>query len=143
MNIVLDTNVLLVSLPTHSKYYPIYQALLNKRFDLFVSNEILTEYEEVFAQKLGTARTELKLQELLNLSNVHSIEPFYNWQLIEADPDDNKFCDCAVACETDFLVTNDRHYNILAQIPFPPITTIKAEDFLRLITQSIPPLTSL
>lgn len=87
MNIVLDTNVLLVSLPTHSKYYPIYQALLNKRFDLFVRNEILTEYEEIFAQKLGTARTDLKLQELLNLSNVHSIEPFYNWQLIEADPD--------------------------------------------------------
>lgn len=78
MNIVLDTNVLLVSLPTHSKYYPIYQALLNKRFDLFVSNEILTEYEKIFAQKLGTARTDLKLQELLNLSNVHSIEPFYN-----------------------------------------------------------------
>ena len=87
MNIVLDTNVLLVSLPTHSKYYPIYQALLNKRFDLFISNEILTEYEEIFAQKLGTARTDLKLQELLNLSNVHIIEPFYNWQLIEADPD--------------------------------------------------------
>jgi uncharacterized protein len=143
MNIVLDTNVLLVSLPTHSKYYPIYQALLNKRFDLFISNEILTEYEEIFAQKLGTARTDLKLQELLNLSNVHIIEPFYNWQLIEADPDDNKFADCAIACGADYLVTNDRHYAILAQIPFPPITTIKAEDFLRLITQPIPPLTFL
>lgn len=46
MHIVLDTNVLLVALPSHSKYYPIYQALLNKRFDLYVSNEILTEYEE-------------------------------------------------------------------------------------------------
>ena len=46
MNIVLDTNVLLVALPSHSKYYTFYQALLNNSFDLYVSNEILTEYEE-------------------------------------------------------------------------------------------------
>lgn len=134
MNIVLDTNVLLVALPTHSPYYPIFQALLNKEFNLYVSNEIMTEYEEVIAQKLGLLRTDLKLQELLNLSNVHKIEPFYNWQLIEADPDDNKFADCAVACNADYLVTNDRHYDILTQIPFPVITTIKAQDFLKVLS---------
>lgn len=133
MNIVLDTNVLLVSLPSHSKYYPIYEALLNKAFDLYLSNEILTEYEEIFAQKLGVPRTDLKLQELLNLSNVHRIEPFYNWQLIEAEPDDNKFVDCAVTCGADYLVTNDRHYDILVQISFPKITTITAQGFLALI----------
>ena len=133
MKIILDTNVLLVSLPSHSKYYPIFQALQNKVFDLCLSNEILTEYEEIISRSLGLNRTDLKLQELLNLSNVHCIEPFYNWQLIEADTDDNKFADCAVACGADYLVTNDRHYNILNDIPFPPITIIKAEEFLELI----------
>ncbi|MEY4539877.1 MAG: hypothetical protein RLZZ306_1634 [Bacteroidota bacterium] len=133
MKIILDTNVLLVSLPSHSKYYPIFQALQNKVFDLYLSNEILTEYEEIIARSLGLNRTDLKLQELLNLSNVHHIEPFYNWQLIEDDADDNKFADCAVACGADYLVTNDRHYNILNNIPFPPITIIKAEGFLELI----------
>jgi uncharacterized protein len=88
MNIVLDTNVLIVSLPTHSKYYLIYESLLQKKYDLFISNEILNEYEEQIAFRLGFERTDLKLKELLNLSNVHLIEPFYNWQLIEADPDD-------------------------------------------------------
>jgi uncharacterized protein len=133
MKIILDTNVLLVSLPSHSKYYPIFQALQNKVFDLYLSNEILTEYEEIIARSLGLNRTDLKLQELLNLSNVHRIEPFYNWQLIEADADDNKFADCAVACGADYLVTNDRHYNILNDIPFPPITIIKAEEFLEIV----------
>ncbi|NBB23323.1 putative toxin-antitoxin system toxin component, PIN family [Runella sp. CRIBMP] len=133
MNIVLDTNVLLVALPSHSKYYPIYQALLNKRFDLYVSNEILTEYEEQISQRLGIERTNLQLRELLNLSNVHGIEPFYNWQLIEIDPDDNKFCDCAVACGADYLVTNDHHYDILTSIPFPPIETLRAENFLQML----------
>jgi putative PIN family toxin of toxin-antitoxin system len=133
MKIILDTNVLLVSLPSHSKYYPIFQALQNKVYDLYLSNEILTEYEEIISLNLGLNRTDLKLQELLNLSNVHHIEPFYNWQLIENDADDNKFADCAVACGADYLVTNDRHYNILNDIPFPPITIIKAEDFLEII----------
>lgn len=130
MNVVLDTNVLLVSLPSHSKYHVIYKALLDKVFDLYLSNEILTEYEEQLSLRLGYNRTDLNLRELLNLSNVHCIEPFYYWKLITQDPDDDKFCDCAVACGADFLVTNDKHYGVLAQIPFPPITTIRAEEFL-------------
>ena len=135
MNVVLDTNVLLVSLPSHSKYHPIYQALLGKVFDMFVSNEIMTEYEEQISLRIGVERTDLQLQELLNLSNLHPIEPFYNWQLIEADPDDNKFCDCAIACNANYLVTNDKHFNVLARIPFPAITTIRAEEFLNIIVE--------
>lgn len=90
MNIVLDTNVLLVSLPSHSKYHPIFQALQSKVYDLFVSNEMLSEYEEQIGSRLGVERTDLQLSELLNLSNVHQIKPFYFWQLIEQDADGNK-----------------------------------------------------
>lgn len=48
MKMVLDTSVLLVSLSTHSKYHPIFRGLLRKDYDLFVTNEILAEYEEQF-----------------------------------------------------------------------------------------------
>jgi len=71
MKIVLDTNVLLVSLPTHSQYHPIFQALRQKVYDLFVTNEMLAEYEEQIGRRLGVARTDLQLVELLNMSNVH------------------------------------------------------------------------
>ena len=90
MKIVLDTNVFFVSLSSHSKYYPIYQSLQSRVFDLYLSNEILTEYEEQIGLRFGIERTELKIKELLNLPNVHCIEPFYNWQLIDADADDNR-----------------------------------------------------
>lgn len=46
MKVVLDTNVLLVALASRSVYHPIYQVLLDKSYDLFVTNEILAEYEE-------------------------------------------------------------------------------------------------
>jgi len=133
MNIVLDTNVLLVSLPSHSIYHPIYQALQNKAYKLFVTNEVLTEYEEQIGIRLGISRTDLQLVELLNLSNVYKIEPYYFWQLIEIDKDDNKFVDCAISCNADFLVSNDRHYNILTSIEFPEVKVIKANEFLEIV----------
>ncbi|MEO6685545.1 MAG: putative toxin-antitoxin system toxin component, PIN family [Dyadobacter sp.] len=133
MNIVLDTNVLLVSLSSRSAYYLIYSALCEKVYDLYLTNEILTEYEEQIGIRLGLNRTDIQLIELLNLPNVHKIEPYYNWQLIEADKDDNKFADCAVSCNADYLVTNDRHYDILSTIEFPEIRTLKAAEFLEIL----------
>lgn len=133
MKIVLDTNVFLVSLAPQSKYHSIFQALKNQVFDLYLSNEILTEYEEIISLRLGQSSTNLKLKELLNLKNIHCIEPFYKWQLIENEPDDNKFFDCAVVASVDFLVTNDSHFNVLKNIPFPSVNIIRAEQFLEII----------
>jgi predicted nucleic acid-binding protein len=83
--------------------------------------------------RLGVERTDLQLSELLNLSNVHQIKPFYFWQLIEQDADDNKFVDCAVSCGADYLVSNDRHFEILASIEFPRLKVVKAEEFLKIL----------
>lgn len=130
---VLDTNVLLVSLPSHSKYHPIFRGLLRKDYDLFVSNGILAEYEEQIGKRLGVERTELQLSELLNLSNVHEVNAFFLWQLIENDLDDNKFVDCSISCGADYLVSNDRHFDVLASIPFPKVKVIKAEIFLDML----------
>lgn len=133
MNVILDTNVLLVSLSSHSKYYPIFKALLNKQYELFISNEILNEYEEQIAFRFGTERTNLKISEITNLSNVHKKDPFIKWGLIIVDPDDNKFVDCAIVSQADYIVTNDRHFDMLKKVPFPKVKVLKAEEFLELL----------
>ena len=134
MNIVLDTNVLLVSLPGHSPFHPIFPALQNGRYTLFVTNETLTEYEEQISIRLGVTRTDLQLRELLNLPNVMRIELYYKWLKIKADPDDDKFADCAFACGADYLVTNDRHFSVLKYAAaFPQVTVITAQEFLSLL----------
>jgi len=43
--------------------------------------------------------------------------------------DDNKFVDCAIVANADFIVSEDNHFNILKEIPFPHIRVIKLEDF--------------
>lgn len=51
MRVVLDTNVLLVSIALRSVYRPIFDALLAKKYVLVVSNDILAEYEEIISQR--------------------------------------------------------------------------------------------
>lgn len=60
---------------------------------------------------------------------VFQIEPYFHLNLITADPDDNKFVDCAFAGNAHYIVTNDRHFRVLQKIEFPTISTITAEVF--------------
>lgn len=105
MRIVVDTNVLLVSIPKKSSYRVIFDALLEKRYTLLLTNEILTEYEEIIALKTTPSIAQNIVNMLMSLSHVEKIEVFFKWNLIEADGDDNKFSDCAIAGNADFLVT--------------------------------------
>lgn len=133
MRIVLDTNVLLVSISPVSAYAPIFDALLSGRFTLLLSNEVTTEYEEIIGKRYDYDTVKDVLRLLVSLNNAELLSPNFHWRLITNDPDDDKFVDLAVAGNADFLVTNDRHFNILAQVPFPVVRTIKAEDFLEIL----------
>ena len=129
MKIVLDTNILLVSLPKKSKYRIIFDALLNKRYTLLISNEILSEYEEIIGFKTTPSIAQHVVEMLLSLSNVEKTDVFFRWNLIKPDSDDNKFSDCAVAGKSDFLVSNDHHFDILKSIDFPKILCLNIDEF--------------
>jgi len=130
MKIVLDTNVLLISLLKTSKYRPIFDALLNNKFQLVISHDILQEYVEIIEQKTTPEIAKNVGELLVNLDNVKQIEVYYKWLLIQDDFDDNKFVDCAIAGNVKFVVTNDKHFKILKSIPFPFVEVIKADEFL-------------
>lgn len=61
------------------------------------------------------------------------INTTYHFNLITADPDDNKFVDCAIQANARYIVTNDHHYDVLRQIDFPKVGVIKLIDFLSMI----------
>ncbi|QTA85966.1 hypothetical protein [Desulfonema magnum] len=43
LRIVLDTNILLVSVSSRSKYHWVFQKILNGAFEMYLTNEILAE----------------------------------------------------------------------------------------------------
>jgi len=61
------------------------------------------------------------------------ITPFFKFNLIENDKDDNKFVDCYLISNADVLVSNDRHFNCLKDINFPKIKLINIDEFKRVI----------
>ncbi|HOV12821.1 MAG TPA: putative toxin-antitoxin system toxin component, PIN family [Spirochaetota bacterium] len=129
LKIILDTNILLVSLSKTSKYHWIFEKLNNEEFDLFISNDVLSEYEEIIEKKTNNQIAQKTIRYLLTLPNVYLVNPYFNWILIENDPDDNKFVDCAVAGNVDYIITNDKHFDILKTLDFPKIVTLKIDEF--------------
>lgn len=113
LKIILDTNVLLVSISSKSPYHWIFAKLIEGAFDLGITSEILLEYEEVIGCKYNETVAKDVLRTLLVLPNVQQVTVYYKWNLIEADSDDNKFVDCAVSFNANGIVTQDKHFNIL------------------------------
>ena len=54
----------------------------------------------------------------------------FRFGLIETDPDDNKFVDCAIVANAEYIVTDDAHFDVLKDIPFPRVLVMTAEEFL-------------
>ena len=88
LKVVLDTNILLVSISSKSKYHWIFSSLLNNKDELYVSNEILLEYEEIISSKYNKEVAENIIRTLLHLENIVLMTPFFKWNLIEHDKDD-------------------------------------------------------
>lgn len=130
MKVVIDTNVLLMSIPKISKYRPIFDGLLKAKYNLAISEEILQEYIEIIGRKT-TGDIAQNLGELITqLDNVEKTEVYFRWNLITADPDDNKFVDCAISASVQFIVSNDNQFKVLKDVKFPPVEVIDADDFL-------------
>lgn len=133
VRIVLDTNVLLQILPRTAPTRPIFEALLTGRVELIYSTQILLEYAEILHQRLPAAVAESVLTIIQKLPNVRLQNVYYRHRLIPRDQDDEKFVDCAVAGNADYLVTNDAHFKHLAQIGFPVVRVLSAQEFVKIL----------
>lgn len=130
---MLDTNALLMSFARKSPYRPIFDAFLSGKIYFLIDNSILNEYIEIIENRSDAVVAQNIGELLVNSPNVIRIDVTTKWLLITQDLDDNKFADCAVAGQADFIVTNDNHFNVLKTIPFPPITVISIDSFLKVV----------
>jgi putative PIN family toxin of toxin-antitoxin system len=92
--------------------------LIDGRLTLLVSNEILLQYEEVVTNELGIRHWRALSAFIDTMAqfhgNVERVTPRFRFTVLANDPDDNKFCDCAIAGAADFVVTYDEHFDPLA-----------------------------
>jgi uncharacterized protein len=130
--IVLDTNALLVSIGRKSRFRPVYDAFLDEKFILIISNEIINEYIEKIEEKTNASIAQNIGEAIIYALNIQKQDIWFNFNLINNDFDDNKFVDCAIAGNAAFIVTNDNHFKVLKD-KFPKVEVISIEVFLTMI----------
>src|SRR6478735_2972268 len=111
-SVVLDTNVIVSA---HLKEEGLERFVLDlalaRKLQLFLSDEILEEYEGVLARaafKLSPAKVAASLRLIEKAATI--VYPQKKITAAKA-PDDNKFLECAAEAQADYLVTgNKKHF---------------------------------
>ena len=107
--LVLDTNSLIQCISRRSLYHELWRSFLDGRNRLCVSTEILEEYTEVLERKTSALFAQLALDVITNNPYTEFVNPWYRFNAIKADLDDNKFVDCAFVCQADFIIITESY----------------------------------
>ena len=129
MDIVLDTNCLIQIISRRSQFYDLWLDFISGSYRICVTNDIIEEYEEILAAKTTSHIAKLICEIILRAPNTVKLEAHFRWGLIEKDPDDNKFVDCAIVANANYIVTEDSHFKVLKHISFPQVNVLKLNEF--------------
>lgn len=129
LKIVLDTNILIAIIGRRSPYRWLFDYLIEGRIGLCVTNEILLEYEEVLARKAPAAVALNVVNFIETHPETFKVNVYFRFDLIAEDPDDNKFVDCLISANADYLVSNDSHFQVLKKMNFPKVAVLTLDEF--------------
>lgn len=113
--------------------------MLAGKISLCVNTEILNEYEEILATKTTPQIAHHVVEAIARLHTTIYQEVYIHFGLITQDLDDNKFVDCAVASNAEFIVTNDTLFQILKEIEWTKLTVLTIQEFSEQINKSLNP----
>jgi predicted nucleic acid-binding protein len=117
-----------------SYHKEVWDAFLAQQYTLCFTNEILLEYREIIGRRTGDAQFAEDIVELiLSSPNTERVTPYFHFQLITADQDDNKFVDCAITVGATFIVSNDKHFDELENYDYPKVDVRKLTEFMLLL----------
>lgn len=129
--IVLDTNCLVQILPSKSRYHRIWTDFLTGKYRLCVSTEILLEYEEILSIHASPEVAHNVVEAIARHPQTYYRESYYRFHLMrDIDEDDNKFVDCAVTANADYIVTEDNHFSHLKNLPFLTFKVQTLDEFM-------------
>ncbi len=129
MKVVLDTNVFVSGVFFGGPPHKILKAWRDGKIQLLLSPAILEEYQRVM-RELAVQFPEIRVEGLIDFLIVHSefVLPLSLPPVIQADPSDDKFLECAVAGKAICIVTGDRH--LLKLLGFKGVSILKPREFV-------------
>lgn len=123
--VVIDTNVLISSLlKPKSKARKVYRLILKGEVKLYISEDILNELKKVLEYpkfKIEKLQKEVFLKNLLRI--VTFAYPKQKIDAIKEDPPDNRFLECAIEVEADYIISGDKKH-------LPPLKNFQGTKIL-------------
>ena len=133
MKVVIDSNIFVSCMNPSSDKYIVFTKLVEGFYNLCITTDIAMEYLEVFQRKFASVKADNLFRFISESGFVTAVPVYFKWRLIKADPDDNKFVDCALAASADFIVTDDAHFNELSKIDFPQVKCVSLNEFVQML----------
>ncbi len=128
--IVIDTNIYISAIFWGGKPRSVVDLGRNGQVSIFTSSQIEKEINKKLKIKFGLSDEEVA-QILFDFSTFTlPIKVSRKITVIDDDPDDDKFIECAVASRAGFIVSGDKHLLNLKE--YKGIKIMKAADFLSL-----------
>ncbi|MCK4405172.1 MAG: putative toxin-antitoxin system toxin component, PIN family [Hadesarchaea archaeon] len=129
MKVVLDTNVFIAAyFNRKSASARIIDLCLENKHKLIFSPRLRKELRLI----LKNVRAEREFREKIRslFVNASKVKPTKKVFTVKEDPEDNKFLECALEGEADYLITSDRH--LLELEEFAQTKICKPTQFLKL-----------
>lgn len=128
MKVLLDTNVFISGVFFGGPPRKILEAWRDDKIQLLLSAVILEEYQRVLSD-LAVTFPGIEVEALLEFLILHSeiVIPTPLQPVIQADPSDNKFLECAVAGKATCIISGDKH--LLKLHEFNGIPILKPREF--------------
>jgi len=132
LKVVIDTNVFVSALfSAHGTPRRIIDLWKTGEITLCITKEILEEYIDVLRRFDFIEKHELK--RLLDLfkkrMNLIFIAFTLSLSVIKDDPGDNKFIECAVAAQAQYIISDDKHLKALKM--YRNIKIVSPSEFLQ------------
>jgi len=132
VKVVIDTNVFISSF-FGGNPRKIIDLWNNGKILLCLSNEIIDEYVAVL-RRMGL-QNEKEINELLKIFaegyNLIFTAETPRLEIIKDDPDDNKFIECAVELEAQYIISGDKHLQKIKK--YMEILIVSPKEFLGMI----------
>ena len=126
--IVIDTNILISALGWNSKPEECLNLVLNQEIDAFATQPMIDELSKVLEyDKFNFSEEEKQKFLKIIVSEFHFTNPEKSIEASE-DPDDNKFLECALSANADYIISGDS--DLLKLKEYKNITITTPEKFL-------------
>jgi uncharacterized protein len=137
LRLVLDTNIVVsAALKSEGLQRTVLLLAITKPANLYISDAIANEYQEVLARPELKIRKGLQQQLLQLIKNrARRVTPSHSLD-VTLDPSDNIFLECADAARADYLVTgNLRHFPRF----WKQTTVISSREFIGIVAPHLIP----